>query len=116
MEVLIVHTLFDLLAALSSLAVTAAVPVGEAQKPVYDSAPGVHDSVPVTHRHQFVALAVSRRDGSVSWKKVLREEWPHEGGHVTGSLASNSPVTDGEDPRAGRWRGRTKTECGLHLA
>ena len=28
--------------------------------------------------------------------KSLREEWPHEGGHVTGSLASNSPVTDGE--------------------
>src|SRR5437762_3377527 len=74
----------------------AAVPVGEAQKPVYDDAPGVHDSVPVTHRHQFVALAISRRDGSVLWMKVLREEWPHEGGHVTGSLASNSPVTDGE--------------------
>jgi outer membrane protein assembly factor BamB len=30
------------------------------------------------------------------WSKTLREEWPHEGGHVTGSLASNSPVTDGE--------------------
>lgn len=75
---------------------TAAVPVGEAQKPVYDSAPGVHDSVPVTHRHQFVVLAVSRRDGKVLWKKVLREEFPHEGGHTTGSLASNSPVTDGE--------------------
>src|SRR6266568_4104638 len=74
----------------------AAVPVGEAQKPVYDDAPGVHDSVPVTQRHQFVALAISRRDGSVLWNKVLREEWPHEGGHVTGSLASNSPVTDGE--------------------
>lgn len=29
---------------------TAAIPVGEAQKPVHDSAPGVHDSVPVTHR------------------------------------------------------------------
>jgi len=79
-----------------SVYVLAAVPVGEAQKPVYDDAPGVHDSVPVTHRHQFVALAISRRDGSVSWKKVLREEWPHEGGHVTGSLASSSPVTDGE--------------------
>ena len=76
--------------------VLAAVPVGDAQKPVYDDAPGVHDSVPVTHRHQFVALAISRRDGSVSWQKVLREEWPHEGGHVTGSLASSSPVTDGE--------------------
>jgi outer membrane protein assembly factor BamB len=79
-----------------SVYVLAAVPVGEAQKPVYDDAPGVHDSAPVTHRHQFVALAISRRDGNVSWKKVLREEWPHEGGHVTGSLASNSPVTDGE--------------------
>jgi outer membrane protein assembly factor BamB len=79
-----------------SVYVLAAVPVGEAQKPVYDDAPGVHDSVPVTHRHQFVALALSRRDGSVSWKKVLREEWPHEGGHETGSLASSSPVTDGE--------------------
>ena len=77
--------------------VTAAVPVGEAQKPVYDSAPGVHDSVPVTHRHQFIVLAVSRRDGSILWKKVLREEFPHEGGHTTGSLASNSPVTDGEN-------------------
>jgi len=76
--------------------VLAAVPVGEAQKAVHDDAPGVHDSVPVTHRHQFIALAISRRDGSVLWKKVLREEWPHEGGHNTGSLASNSPVTDGE--------------------
>jgi outer membrane protein assembly factor BamB len=76
--------------------VTAAIPVGEAQKPVYDSAPGVHDSVPVTHRHQFVVLALSRRDGKVLWQKVLREEFPHEGGHTTGSLASNSPVTDGE--------------------
>src|SRR6266568_8407483 len=75
--------------------VLAAMPVGEAQKPVYDDAPGVHDSVPVTHRHQFVALAIDRRDGSVVWMKVLREEWPHEGGHVTGSLASNSAVTDG---------------------
>ena len=79
-----------------SVFLLAAVPVGEAQKPVYDSAPGVHDSVPVTHRHQFVALAVSRRDGKIRWQKILREEWPHEGGHVTGSLASNSPVTDGE--------------------
>ncbi len=80
----------------NSVYVLAAVPVGEAQKPVYDDAPGVHDSVPVTHRQQFVALAISRRDGSISWLKVLREEWPHEGGHVTGSLASSSPVTDGE--------------------
>jgi len=79
-----------------SVYVLAALPVGEAQKAVHDDAPGVHDSVPVTHRHQFVALAISRKAGKVQWQKVLREEWPHEGGHTTGSLASSSPVTDGE--------------------
>ena len=75
---------------------TAAVPVGEPREPVYDNAPGSHDNVGVTQRHQFVVLAVSRRDGKVLWKNVVREEFPHEGGHNTGSLASNSPVTDGE--------------------
>src|SRR6266480_2396053 len=76
--------------------VTSAIPVGDSQKPVYDHAPGTHDNVPVTHRHQFVLLAVSRRTGAILWMKNLREEFPHEGGHETGSLASNSPVTDGE--------------------
>ncbi len=75
---------------------TAAVPFGEALPPVFDKAPGVHDSVPVTHRHQFIVFAMGRRDGVVLWKKVLHETFPHEGGHTTGSLASNSPVTDGE--------------------
>jgi outer membrane protein assembly factor BamB len=79
-----------------SVYILSAVAVGPAEKPVFDDAPGVHDSVPVTHRHEFVALAINRRDGKLSWRKVLREEWPHEGGHETGSLASNSPVTDGE--------------------
>jgi outer membrane protein assembly factor BamB len=76
--------------------VQTAEPVGPATKPVHDSAPGVHDSVPVTHRHQFSLLALRRKDGQLVWKKILREEFPHEGGHVTGSLASNSPITDGE--------------------
>ncbi len=76
--------------------VLAAAPVGEAKPAVHDTAPGVHDSVPVTHTHQYMALALSRKDGRVIWRKVLREEWPHEGGHTTGSPLSNSPVTDGE--------------------
>jgi outer membrane protein assembly factor BamB len=75
--------------------VMAAAPIGEAQKPVHDSAPGVHDSVPVTHRHQYLVMALARKDGRLLWKEVVREEWPHEGGHNTGSPASNSPVTDG---------------------
>ncbi|MGY1689480.1 phosphoadenylyl-sulfate reductase [Geodermatophilus sp. SYSU D01105] len=32
-----------------------------------------------------------------------------------GCAPCTRPVTPGEDPRAGRWAGRTKTECGLHL-
>ncbi len=76
--------------------VMAAARVGEARKAVHDAAPGVHDSVPVTHRHQYMVLALGRSDGRVLWKKVVREEWPHEGGHETGSPVSNSPVTDGE--------------------
>ncbi|MFO1512366.1 MAG: hypothetical protein U1F83_05545 [Verrucomicrobiota bacterium] len=52
-----------------SVYLLAAAPVGEAQKPVYDDAPGVHDSMPVTRRHQFIALAVSRRDGTFPEKR-----------------------------------------------
>ena len=72
-----------------------AAPVGEAKTPVYDSAPGVHDSVPVTHRHEYSVLAVHRGDGRILWKTVVREDFPHEGGHETGSSTSNSPITDG---------------------
>ena len=31
-----------------------------------------------------------------------------------GCLPCTSRVAPGEDPRAGRWRGRTKSECGIH--
>ena len=33
-----------------------------------------------------------------------------------GCMPCTSKVEDGEDPRAGRWRGQDKTECGLHLS
>jgi len=32
-----------------------------------------------------------------------------------GCLPCTSAVRPGEDPRAGRWRGRGKTECGIHM-
>ncbi len=32
-----------------------------------------------------------------------------------GCAPCTSPVAPGEDPRAGRWRGATKTECGIHF-
>ncbi|GAB3116104.1 phosphoadenylyl-sulfate reductase [Janibacter alkaliphilus] len=31
-----------------------------------------------------------------------------------GCAPCTRPVAEGEDPRAGRWSGQTKTECGLH--
>lgn len=76
--------------------VTAAVPFGDPLPPAYSGAPGGHDEVPVTQRHRFVVLAVDRRDGRLVWERTLREALPHNGGHRTASLASASPVTDGE--------------------
>ncbi len=73
-----------------------AEPFGEAQAAVFDSAPGVHDSVPVTHRYRYSVLALDRRTGRIVWQKAVREAWPHEGGHTTGSPESHSPVSDGE--------------------
>ena len=33
-----------------------------------------------------------------------------------GCLPCTTPVREGEDPRAGRWRGENKDECGIHIA
>ncbi|HEX3982350.1 MAG TPA: phosphoadenylyl-sulfate reductase [Acidisoma sp.] len=33
-----------------------------------------------------------------------------------GCTTCTAPVAEGEDRRAGRWRGQAKTECGIHLA
>jgi phosphoadenosine phosphosulfate reductase len=33
-----------------------------------------------------------------------------------GCATCTRPVKPGEDPRAGRWSGRSKTECGIHLS
>jgi outer membrane protein assembly factor BamB len=76
--------------------VTTAAPVGEALPPKYSGAPGGHDEEPITHRQKFMLIAVDRRDGKVAWEQTLREEIPHQGGHFTASLASSSPITDGE--------------------
>ena len=33
-----------------------------------------------------------------------------------GCMPCTKPVAPGEDPRSGRWSGRDKTECGLHVS
>lgn len=76
--------------------VTTAVPYGDPLPPRYSTAPGTHDGVPVTHRHLFVVIAVNRSDGKTVWQRTVHQKLPHEGGHYTASLASNSAVTDGK--------------------
>jgi len=76
--------------------VTTAIPVGDELPSRSTKAPGAHDNIPVSRRQQFAALAIDRETGTVVWQRVLREAFPHDGGgHYTGSLASQSPVTDG---------------------
>lgn len=76
--------------------VTTAVPFGQKLEPQPDTAPGAHDNVLVSQRHHYVVLCVSRGDGEILWQKTVHSNLPHEGGHYTGTLASGSPVTDGE--------------------
>ncbi len=75
---------------------TTAIPYGAAVKPRFPNRPGAHDNLASTRPHEFVVLAVSRRDGKILWRQTVRKEPPHEAGHVSASLASASPVTDGE--------------------
>jgi outer membrane protein assembly factor BamB len=60
-----------------------------------DAAHAARGQTPDVHR--YVVLALNRKDGSVAWERVAREEAPHEGSHQEwGTWASPSAVTDGE--------------------
>ena len=53
------------------------------------------------------------------WNFALKHDVPYnplhnEGYPSIGCSPCTTPVQIGEDPRAGRWRGIVKTECGLH--
>jgi phosphoadenosine phosphosulfate reductase len=48
---------------------------------------------------------------NVPYNPLLDQGYPS-----IGCMPCTSKVEPGEDPRSGRWAGRDKTECGLHLA
>jgi phosphoadenosine phosphosulfate reductase len=50
------------------------------------------------------------RDHDVPVNPLIAQGYPS-----IGCWPCTKPVADGEDPRSGRWAGRDKTECGLHL-
>jgi outer membrane protein assembly factor BamB len=65
-------------------------------KPRLPPRPGTHDNFTMTRQHEFAVLALNRKDGKILWQQTMHKDLPHEAGHVTASLASASPVTDGE--------------------
>ena len=46
---------------------------------------------------QYTLISYDRETGKQNWKKVAKEALPHEGRHGTGTFASSSPVTDGQN-------------------
>lgn len=75
---------------------TTAVPVGEKLTPKMSGRPGAHDNLPVDSKFQFIVIALNADDGTVNWSTIVHEAVPVEGAHKSASLASGSPVTDGE--------------------
>ena len=81
----------------SRIFITSAIPFGKKKEPpVPDNAPGSHDNLPVSQMHRFIVTCMDRTSGKLLWKTTCKDTFPHEGGHVRGSLASASPVTDGK--------------------
>lgn len=74
---------------------TTAIPQGDSIKPRFVR-PGAHDNFDMTQNHEFVVLSVDRKTGKILWKETVHKAAPHEAGHISASLASASPVTDGE--------------------
>jgi phosphoadenosine phosphosulfate reductase len=59
-------------------------------------------------------------DSKQVWRYIHRHNVPYNPLHdrdypSIGCTHCTRPVRPGEDPRAGRWSGFTKTECGLHI-
>ena len=54
------------------------------------------------------------------WEHIKTHDLPynvlHDYGYPSiGCWTCTNPVEPGQDPRSGRWAGRAKTECGIHL-
>ena len=55
-------------------------------------------------------------DDYVARHALPRHELFAQGYFSIGCIPCTTKVRPGEDERAGRWRGRAKSECGIHLA
>jgi phosphoadenylyl-sulfate reductase (thioredoxin) len=61
-------------------------------------------------RWKFDQVQAYVREHDVPYNPLHDRNYPS-----IGCVPCTSQVAPGEDPRSGRWRGKEKTECGLHL-
>lgn len=54
-------------------------------------------------------------DWHISYNNVPRNKLLDQGYKSIGDWHSTSKVKEGEGERDGRWKGKEKTECGLHV-
>ncbi|MFG1179082.1 phosphoadenylyl-sulfate reductase [Xanthobacter sp. DSM 14520] len=69
-------------------------------------------------RVKFNPLAALGRDDLLAYMDahaLPRHPMEQFGFPSIGCMPCTSRVKPGEDPRAGRWRGKSKTECGIHI-
>ena len=57
----------------------------------------------------------SRIDAEFTVRDLPRHPLQAQGYRSIGCAPCTTAVAEGEDPRAGRWRGTKKVECGIHF-
>jgi phosphoadenosine phosphosulfate reductase len=62
-----------------------------------------------------VALSDAEVQRYASERNLPEHPLKSQGYRSIGCWPCTRPTADGEDPRAGRWSGSDKLECGLHL-
>lgn len=82
-----------------------------ANLPVFERDPTSHRikiNPLVNHSHSALRAHIEQHD-------LPRHPLIAQGYPSIGCAPCTTPVVTGEDPRAGRWRGLAKTECGIHV-
>lgn len=84
---------------------------------------GARDSLPILEIEEQSGIIKINPFANWSFNQVLEyikeNDVPYNelldlGYRSVGDYHSTQPVKEGEDERAGRWKGREKTECGIH--
>ena len=62
----------------------------------------------------LVTWSLEDTERFITDNNLIEHPLTHQGYPSIGCATCTLPVAAGEDPRAGRWAGHAKTECGLH--